>query len=462
MGLGKTIITLSTIEYRLRSGQIQAALVFGPKRVMEAVWEKEARKWEHTRHLTFSRIMGDQKRRKRALFAKAHIYLCNYENMSWLSEMLHQFYIDQGRPLPFQMVVYDEITKLKNAASQRMKGGRRTVDAGEPTERTIKVFGWKPVIRHIPYRTGLTGTPASNGYIDLHGQFLAVDGGQRLGEYVTHFRQQYFESDYMGWNYQVTDAGKAEIERRIADITLRMATEDYLELPPVLFNNITVTLPPKARKAYDEMERQMFTELDTGHAVEVFSRASATNKCLQICNGFAFLDPETDERADLHAAKLDALESIIEEAAGNPVFVAYTFRPDSDRIQDRFKKLKPVDLGRISERELPRVLKRWAEGRIPLMLGHPASIGHGIDGLQDGGNTLVFFGLPWSLDLYDQTVARFARQGQSRSVTVHRILAEDTLDFAVLDALETKDTTQRGLMDAIKRFRVESSGLSFL
>lgn len=453
MGLGKTPVTLTSIVDRMRAGQVQKTLIFGPLRVIQAVWAREARKWSHTCHLRFSVLHGAKEKRARALFADADIYLCNYENMSWLAEQLLHYYIDQDKELPFQMVVYDEVSKLKNSTTLRMKGGHRDRMDGHGETYQIKVIGWRKLVKHFKYRTGLTGTPASNGYLDLHGQYLAVDGGERLGEFITHYKDSYFMSDYNGWNYSPTESGKKVIEQKISDITIKMDSKDYLDMPDCKVTNIMVNLPAAARRAYEDVEKDMFTQLDSGSEVEVFSRSSVSNKCLQFCNGSPYLSSESPEFEKLHDAKLDALEDVLEEASGSPVLCSYTFKADANRIMKRFKKYKPVNLTAAASKDTEEIINKWNNGQLKLIVGHPASMGHGIDGLQDSGHILVWFGLNWSLELYDQMNGRINRQGQANPVSIIRILCNDTIDLAVADALERKTDDQEGLKAALQRYR---------
>lgn len=453
-GLGKTIVTLTTIEHRIRSGQVQKVLVFGPLRVICSVWEREARKWEHTKHLRFSILHGNEKKRTRQLFASADIYLCNYENMNWLTGILEHYYTSQDKPLPFQMVVYDEITRVKNSTSMRIKGGNRVVDKGKPSEHSVKVPGWRKMIDQFQYRTGLTGTPGANGYLDLFGQYLVIDGGQRIGKYITHYKEAYFTKGYDGWSHEITDIGKQVIEDKISDITIRMDEKDYLELPPLKINDIVVRLPDKIMKRYREIERDMFTQLDDGTEFELFNRISVSNKCLQFANGSPYLEPENPEYVNIHDEKLQVLDSILEEAQGKTVLLGYIFKSDADRIMKRYKKLNPVNLTTTPPKQLNKVIDSGNKGRIKLMIGHPASLGHGVDGLNDFCNILVWFGLPWSLELYEQMIGRIASGQRFRKpVTMHRILCENTIDFAVSDALRDKNTTQDGLKKAIQNYR---------
>jgi SNF2 family DNA or RNA helicase len=453
MGLGKTIVTLTTIIERMRAGLVKKTLIFGPLRVIQAVWAREARKWEHTKRLRFSVIHGTREKRERALFADADIYLINYEAMNWLAQQLDHYYISQDKPLPFEMVVYDEVSKLKNSTTLRIAGGNRDRKDKKGNEYKIKVTGWRKMINLFKFRTGLTGTPASNGYLDLHGQFLAVDGGQRLGEYVTHYKDNYFMSDYNGWKYTPTELGKQWIEKKVSDITIKMDTKDYLDLPESKTINLMVDLPPVARKAYDEVEKDMFTLLDSGKEIEVFSRSSVSNKCLQFANGSPYLSPESKEFEKLHDAKLDALESVLEEAAGSPVLCSYSFKADAERIMKKFKKYAPVNLTAEPSKNTEKIIDRWNQGRIKLLIGHPLSMGHGVDGLQDGGSIIVWFGVNWSLELYDQMNGRLDRNGQKHSVSIIRILCRDTVDLAVVDAIERKTDDQEGLKSALQRYR---------
>lgn len=463
MGLGKTPITLTTIVDRMRAGQVNKVLIFGSVRIIQSVWAREARKWSHTKHLRFSVVYGNKDTRQRRLFKDADIYLINYENTNWLAEVLMKYYLSQGKPLPFQMVVYDEISKFKNPTSLRMAGGNRDRKVRGSKKRVkVNYTGWVDIVDYFKYATGLTGTPASNGYIDLHGQYLAIDGGKRLGRYVTHFREKYFQSDYNGWNYTPTPYGVDQIQAAISDITKKMDSKDYLDLPPVKITNMMVDLPPGVRKKYDELEENLFTVLDTGKELEVFNKASLSNKVLQMANGAPYvsiIDEETgqnrvtNEFEELHDAKLNALDDVLEEAAGSPVLCSYTFKSDAARIMKKFKHYRPVNLTASRSADTEKIINRWNNGDIKLMIGHPASMGHGIDGLQQSGHIIVWFGLNWSLELYYQMNARIDRNGQTQPVSLIRILANDTLDLAVADALQRKSDDEQSLKDAIGRYR---------
>lgn len=482
MGLGKTVITLTNIVQRIALGQIKAAIVFAPLRVCEAVWQKEALKWSHTKHLTFSKLTGKEKPRKRALFCKADVYLINYEKMNWLTETLLHFYIDKGNPLPFDMVVYDEISKLKDAQSVRFAGKKvdhdpkfievgphsledyikagwtpkQLIAAGKMSKAWIEIaHGWKKIAPLFTYRAGLTGTPASNGYLDLFGQFLAVDDGARLSQFITHYKDNYFKGDFNGWGYEVTDPGKQLIHDQIEDITIEMAAEDYLELPECIYNDIMVDLPARARKAYKELEDELFTTLESGSEIEVSNTVSVFNKCLQLCNGSIYTDTETRASEAVHKAKLEALDDIVEEAAGQPILCSYSFIPDAERIMRRYNKkgFNVVNLTQAKASALPKIIDAWNSGKIQMLLGHPASMGHGVDGLQDTRSIIVWFGLNWSLELYEQMNKRIDRQGRFWVLMIHRILCNDSIDLIVADGLRRKDDTQAGLKAAMNRYR---------
>jgi len=433
MGAGKTPITLTTIAHLQRHGAIRAALVVAPLRVVQSVWEREARKWEHTRHLRFSLIHGTPQERLRAVTRPADVYLINYEGLVWLSAQLQHYYIKRGTLLPFDMLILDESSKMKQHATKRM-------------EAIV------PLLPYFSYRTGLTGTPSSNGLVDLFGQFLVIDNGERLGSSYSSFLSNWFDSDgYGGYRYQATADGERAIHRRVADIVLEMSQQEYLQLPDFIVNDLYVDLEPRHRAQYDRLERELFTELDSGVELEVLNEAAKTNKCLQYSNGAAYTNTETREWAPVHDAKLDALEDIVEEAAGEPVLVAYTYRPDAYRIMKRFPYARNIT--GMSASEFNQALEDWQAGRLRMLIAHPASAGHGIDGLQARGRVLVWFGLNWSLELYLQFNARLHRQGQSAPVVCHRILTRDTLDDAVRLSLEYKTQTQEDLRRAVSEYR---------
>lgn len=492
MGLGKTIITLSTVEHRMKCDEVQKTLIIAPLRVIYNVWESEAKKWLHTKHLRFSVIHGTEQAKQRAMFKHADIYLTNYENLNWLAQFIKMNYIKQGLGFPFDFVVYDEITKVANSTSLRIKGGirDRKKRAGEKLQLTddysqftveqmraagwsdddminggvavlvndyqhvkTRYVGWREMIPLAPYTTGLTGTPAGNGYIDLHGQYLVIDNGVRLGKYISHFKRDFMQSDYMGWKYTATKEGERAIEMRVSDITIKMDTVDYLDMPNIVETDILVDLPDKVLNQYLELEQRLFTIINEGTEIELFTQSSLYNKLLQFCNGSVFTDLEGNWES-VHDAKLDALDDIIQEAGGSPVLCSYSYKPDAERIMKKFKKLKPINISGQPASALPNIIKKWNNGKCRLLIGHPASMGHGIDGLQNQGHIVAWFGVNWSYQLYDQMNARLYRQGQNNSVTIARIMIKNSIDLLVSQAIKDKHTTQEQLKESIRQYQL--------
>ena len=304
MGLGKTTITLSSIKYLLGVRYLRAVLIVAPIRVCRLVWRQEAKKWSHLQHLTFSMITGTKDQRARALMQKADIYLVNYENLKWLAEALQTYYISKGLPLPFDGVVYDEVTKTKNSTTNRVKA----------LEKVIPYFNWT---------TGLTGTPASNGYKDLHGQYLVVDGGLRLGTSKSAFKSRFYKKN--GFKEIAYDNAEEQIKTLIGDITMEMSAADYNPLPDLIINDVEVEMDPDVRAQYEKLEKEYFFKLDNGTEVEVFNAASLTNKCLQFSNGAVYPVPGMPLWEPIHDLKLDALEEIIDEAQGQPILCSYAY-----------------------------------------------------------------------------------------------------------------------------------------
>jgi SNF2 family DNA or RNA helicase len=442
MGLGKTVITLTTIAHLLNTGFLRSVLIVAPIRVIRLVWRQEAYKWKHTEHLTFSMITGTKDQRTRALMRPADVYMINYENMKWLAEVLQTYYISKGRQIPFNGVVWDEISKMKNSTTNRVNAWF----SGKRNDNVLDHFDW---------RTGLTGTPASNGYKDLHGQYLVVDSGKRLGKFKTAFMTQWYMKDPNARKdipYRDTEEGIKEL---ISDITLEMSAEDYNPLPDLIVNNVEIEMPDDLRAKYEQFEKDFFLTLDSGKEVEVFNKAALTNKCLQFSNGSMYPVAGLPLWEPIHDLKLQALEDILDEAQGSPVLCSYAFRSDAERIMERFKSIRPINLTDCkSESALVNAMDRWQSGDCQLMIGHPSSMGHGVDGLQKNGHILVWYGLNWSLDLYEQFNARVRRQGQGAPVMCHRILMQKTLDQAQAMALDEKASTQQGLRNAVKQYRL--------
>jgi SNF2 family DNA or RNA helicase len=436
MGLGKTAITLTSITHLLSTGFLRGVVIVAPIRVCRLVWRQEAQKWLHTKGLRFSMLTGTRDQRTRALLRPADVFLINYENLGWLASTLHTYYISKGKQVPFNGLVWDEISKCKNSTTERVKATRKILDC----------FEWI---------TGLTGTPASNGYQDLHGQYLVVDKGQRLGTSKTKFMTEWYRKPAADSRKVIPYKDTEDrIKQLISDITLEMSAEDYNPLPDLMVNNIEVEMPDELRARYDAMERDFFLQLDSGKGKEMFNQASLTNACLQFSNGAVYPIAGLPMWEPLHDLKLDALEELIDEANGQPILCSYAYRSDAERIMKRFEKLRPINLTECkSEFALNDAMRRWKEGDCQLMIGHPASMGHGVDGLQSRGHIVVWFGLTWSLDLYEQMNARLRRQGQGVPVICHRIMTRDTLDQAQAAALDAKADTQQSLRKAVKEYR---------
>jgi len=434
-GLGKTAITLTSIAHLIKCGYLRGVVIVAPIRVCRLVWRQEAAKWAHTNHLTFSMVVGDKDQRTRALLRQADVYLINYDNLGWLAETLHTYFIKKSKPLPFNGLVWDEISKMKNSSTQRVKSFRR-------------------VAEHFDWTTGLTGTPASNGYKDLHGQFLVVDKGERLGKTKTEFKTRFY---YKVGPYKEVAFPDTEdtIKNLIGDITLEMSAEDYNPLPSLIVNNIEVEMDGRPREIYEMLEKEYFAQLDSGADVEVFNSASLTNKLIQVSGGAVYPIAGLPVWEHIHDLKLDEMEDIIEELQGQPLFCTYQFKHEAERIMKRFAGLNPINMTELkSERALTQAMARWKRGDCALMIGHPASVGHGIDGLQETCFNVCWFGLTWSLDLYDQFNGRIRRQGQKRPVVCHRLLVAKTMDQAQAMALDEKATTQAGLRNAVKQYRM--------
>jgi SNF2 family DNA or RNA helicase len=433
-GLGKTVTTLTSVNYLLQVQHLRAVLVVAPIRVCRLVWRQEALKWEHTKDMTFGMVMGTRDQRTRSLLQDKNVFLINYENLGWLAEALHTYYIKKGKPLPFDGVVFDEISKCKNSSTDRVKSLRK-------------------ILPHIKWTTGLTGTPASNGYKDLHGQFLVLDQGERLGTSKTAFRTRFYHK--VGPYKEVAfDDTETTIKNLIGDMTLEMSAADYLTMPDLIVNDVMVEMEPDVRLKYDKMEREFFLRLDSGAEKEMFNQASLTNSCLQYSNGAIYPvagDP-TWER--VHDQKLEALDDILEECDGKPVLLWYAYRSDAERIMARFKDYRPINLTECkTELSLKVAMTKWQDGECKLMVSHPLSAGHGVDGLQNSSHTIVWFGLNWSLDSYMQANARLHRQGQGHPVICHRIMCKDTLDQAQAIALDNKASDQVSLRNAVRSYR---------
>jgi hypothetical protein len=425
MGLGKTVATLSLLETLILTGLDTPTLVLGPKRVARDTWPDEVHKWAHLKDLEVSVIAGDAHARRRALNRPAHIYATNYEQLPWLVETFEK------RAWPFRTVVADESTRLK---------GHRMRQGGQRTAALAKVA------RHTDRWINLTGTPAANGLKDLWGQFWFLDFGERLGFTYDGFMQRWFRRKYTGYGVEPMPSSEREIYDRIGDITLAIRPEDWFDLEAPIEQTVRVHLPPAARKAYRQLEVDMFAKLACGTEIEVFNAAALTNKCRQMANGAAYT--EYPVWTAVHDAKLEALDSIVEEAAGASVLVAYEFVSDRERILRAFSDAADIST--------PKGLEAFKKGKVQMGVAHPKSMGHGIDGLQEVCNMLVYFGHGWDLELRQQILERIGpvRQMQSgfkRAVWVWNIVADDTLDDTVLERHKSKREVQDLLLEAMSR-----------
>ncbi len=431
MGLGKTAIVLTAIQNLVDFGVHKGTLVVAPLRPARVVWEREARGWLHTCDLSFSYVLGTSEERLRALMRPANIYIINYENLAWLAEVITHYFLRKGEYPPFDGVVWDESSKIKNAESKRVEG-------------------FLPIMPYIKRRIALTGTPASNGLKDLFGQYLMTDGGLRLGVDPAVFRDRFFHQ-IDAYNYAPDENAKDHIARVVSDITIELREEDYLQLPSLTIQDIYIELPSKVRELYDRMEMELFAELESGAELEVFNAASLTNKLLQLANGNPYIEPGLPEYETVHDLKLKELTSILEETGDEPVLLAYAYKADAWEIMKRYPDA--VNLSGATDSQAVEIVQKFSEGKIKLLLGHPASMGHGIDGLQDSCTHMVWYGLNWSLELYQQFTKRVHRQGQKRPVVSHRILCSNTMDEAQAMRLEMKGDEQDDIRSAIHGYR---------
>jgi SNF2 family DNA or RNA helicase len=418
MGLGKTVITLTAIQKLLAESSVHKVLVVAPLRVAATVWAEEIQKWDHLQGLRAVKVLGSQRDRLTALATDADIYIINRENVQWLVN--HQA---QYKVWPFDMLVLDELSSFKSAKAERFRSLRRVL----------------PAVRRV---VGLTGTPAPNGLIDLWSQIYLLDQGERLGKTLGWFRDYWFvPGDRNGavvYNWKPKAGADKEIYGRLADICMSMTAEDYLKLPDRIDVTYPVVLSDTVQKAYETMEQDLVLPL-AGEAITAQNAAVLAGKLLQLANGALYT--ETGDYVRLHDAKLGALEDLVEAANGEPVLVYVAFRSDTDRILQRFPQARVL----LKEQDV----KDWNAGRIPMLLAHPAAAGHGLN-LQSGGHIIIWFGLTWSLELYQQANARLHRQGQQHPVTVHHIITRNTIDEAVLKALTGKAARQDALIEAVK------------
>lgn len=428
MGLGKTVTALTVAQELIDDFRIEKVLVIAPKRVAEDTWSRECAKWDHLSGLTISKVLGSAKQREKALQTGADIYVINRENVQWLVEY-------QKGNWPFDLVIIDELSSFKNPQAKRFRMLKRVIAMSD--------FVW-----------GLTGTPASNGYMDLWAEIYLIDGGERLGKYIGSYRTAYFypgaHNGHIVYEYKLRAGAKQKIDRKLSDICLSMSKEDWLTLPPITYNEVRVRMSPSEREVYDQFQRDKVLpilegKLDTidnmSSAVVGDTAAVVSGKLLQMANGAVYDDVKGVFH--LHDRKLEALQEIEESSQGQSLLVFYSYKHDLDRIKSVCKHA--VELKGSED------IDKWNNGEIRMLLCHPASAGYGIN-LQEGAHIIVWFGLPWSLEQYQQSNARLYRQGQEYPVIVHHIITDDTLDDRVLTALQNKDATQKSLLDALKGY----------
>lgn len=421
MGLGKSVSTLTAIRQLMDDYlEVSKVLVIAPKRVAETTWSDEIEKWGHLGGIRISKILGTAKQRASALKADADIYLINRENVVWLVAKLQGYW-------PFDMLVIDELSSFKSAKSARFKALRLV----------------RPKISRV---VGLTGTPAPNGLIDLWSQIYLLDLGERLGKTITGYRIKYFHpgrsNGRVVFDYKLNSGSEEAIYKQIGDICISMKAEDYLQLPDRIDRTVEIHFPEKVMEKYLEFEKQQVLAMeDTDGDISAVNAAALSNKLLQYANG-AIYDSERNVH-EIHAEKLEALEEIVEAANGQPVLVFFSFRHDVSRIMTTLKKYHPKEIAG------PEDVASWNAGKISVLLAHPAGAGHGLN-LQAGGHIIVWFGLPWSSELYLQANARLYRQGQGKPVIVHHLIAKGTMDEDVVRALTDKVNKQDALMQAVK------------
>lgn len=416
MGLGKTSITLSAINNLLfDSFEVRKVLVIAPLRVAKNTWCDEIKKWDHLSNIKYSIVVGTERERISALNEKADIYIINRENVDWLVNK-------SGYKFDFDMIVIDELSSFKNHQSKRFKS-------------LMKI---RPKVKRI---VGLTGTPSSNGLMDLFAEFKVLDLGERLGYFIGQYRNTYFKPDKTNgaivYSYKPLPNAEDSIYERISDITVSMKASEYLKMPELVVSNYKVEMSEDEKKQYDEMKKNLICEIKNGE-ITVSNAGSLSNKLSQFANGAVYDDEQNI--VEIHSRKLDALEDIIESMNGKPLLVAYWYKHDLQRIKKRFD---------VREIKTGKDIADWNKGKIPVALIHPASAGHGLN-LQQGGSTLVWFGLTWSLELYQQTNGRLYRQGQKNTVVIQHIVTKGSIDEQILKALERKNKTQEDLIEAVK------------
>jgi len=423
-GLGKTVIMLTAFSILKKKGINRRALVIAPLRPAYSVWPAEVRKWDHLQHFSINVLHGTA---KDARFEEgADVDVINPEGLSWL---MHRIAKNGSHPWPWDVLIVDESTRFKHSNTQRFK--------------TLR-----PVLSRFRRRYILTGSPAPNGLLDLFGQIYILDLGNALGNYITHYRMNFFDqSGYGGYTWIPRSGSEEAIYKRIQPLVLRMAGADYLELPPLINNVVEVTLPEKAMQQYRQMEEMLIASIEDDVVVAA-NAAAATTKCRQIANGGIYHEGG-EKWSHIHEAKVDAVEEIIEELSGRPALVAYEYKHDLDRLRRRFGDATPYIGGGVSATRFREIEADWNAGRLPILLAQPQSVAHGLN-LQGTGAAVILQSLTWDLEVHDQFIRRVWRQGQKERVIVHHVVAKDTIDEVIMRMVASKDRTQRALLDALK------------
>lgn len=422
-GLGKTAVVLSVFRALHTAGTVQKMLVIAPLRPVYGVWPAEVKKWEQFSHFSVGILHGGNK--NKVLAQKHHIYVMNFEGINWLSSTLN------GKPWPFDLLVIDEISYLKNTQTQR-----------------FKIL--KPLLNKFTRRWGLTGSPAPNSLMDIFGPQYVIDQGATFGPFISRFRAEYFyPTGFGGYEWKIQPESEQKIYAKLEGKVLRMSALDHLDLPELTYNTIAVTLPAGARKIYDAFEKALTIDIEQG-SITAANAAVAVMKGQQIANGGSYLDGEVRVNTHIHDAKTDAVLELVEELSGQPCIIGYHFQHDLERLKKAFPAAPIIGSGVIGTK-LDDIINAWNAGDIPVLLAHPMSAGHGLN-LQGSGHAVIWYSLTWSLEIYEQFIRRIWRQGQKNHIVVHHVVAVDTVDEAIMLAIQRKDKTQQNLLNAVKDY----------
>lgn len=424
-GLGKTSITLESLKILRKAGAANKVLIVAPLRPAYAVWPEEIKKWDNFNELTISIIHGPKKEQR--FNNDDFIHVTNFETLGWISKQL----ANHKKGFPYDVLIVDEISYLKNTRTERFKSLATMLD-------------------RFKRRFGLTGSPAPNSLLDVFGPQLVIDRGATFGKYITHFRTNYFyQTGYGGYTWTLKSDAEAKIHEALADKVLRMKAEDYLDMPELMVNKVYVELPKTINVIYREFESKLLIDLEDGR-VTASTAAVSIGKCQQIANGAIYVDGTEKETKNLHDEKISAVEEIVEGLNGKPCLIGYHFKHDLIKLKKKFPDAPVIGSG-VSGDAMNEIIDEWNKGLTPVLLAHPQSAGHGLN-LQGSGHAVIWFSNTWSLEIYDQFIRRLWRQGQKNNIVVHQIIAKDTIDEAIVAAVESKDKTQQSLMNAIKDY----------